>query len=113
MGLRGFERSSKTKRETHDHAEGGAKCGAPGSRSHAPASDRNESRPAPIPPADLATMADLLAQLDAIDVSGPVPPADPVTVADADLAAVIAAWPDLPPAIRAGVMALVRTTMDG
>lgn len=33
---------------------------------------------------------------------GPAAPADP------DLAAVVAAWPDLPPALRAGVLALVR-----
>lgn len=32
----------------------------------------------------------------------PTPPADP------DLAAVVAAWPQLPPAIRAGVLALVK-----
>lgn len=32
----------------------------------------------------------------------------PATPADPDLAAVVAAWPALPPAIRAGVMALVN-----
>lgn len=34
--------------------------------------------------------------------TGPVPPPDP------DLAAVVAAWPGLPPAIRAGIVAMVR-----
>jgi len=32
----------------------------------------------------------------------------PATPADPDLSAVVAAWPDLPPAIRAGVVALVK-----
>ncbi len=35
----------------------------------------------------------------------PTPPAKPT---DPELAAVVAAWPDLPPAIRAGVLALVK-----
>lgn len=34
--------------------------------------------------------------------AGPVPPPDP------DLAAVVAAWPGLPPAIRAGIVAMVK-----
>lgn len=33
---------------------------------------------------------------------------DAPTPADPDLSAVVAAWPDLPPAIRAGVLALVK-----
>lgn len=36
------------------------------------------------------------------------PATHPPTPADPDLAAVIAAWPDLPPAVRAGVVAMVR-----
>ncbi|MBL9001782.1 MAG: hypothetical protein JNK25_11670 [Phycisphaerae bacterium] len=38
--------------------------------------------------------------------TSPKPPAP--TPPDPELAAVVAAWPALPPAIRAGVMALVR-----
>ena len=30
-----------------------------------------------------------------------------------DLAAVISAWPDLPEAVRAGIVAMVRTVSDG
>jgi len=36
------------------------------------------------------------------------PPTPPATPTDPELAAVFAAWADLPPAIRAGVVALVR-----
>lgn len=36
------------------------------------------------------------------------PPTPPATPTDPELAAVVAAWPDLPPAIRAGVLALVK-----
>lgn len=32
------------------------------------------------------------------------------TLTDPELAAVVAAWPDLPPAIRAGVIALVQAS---
>jgi hypothetical protein len=35
------------------------------------------------------------------------------STADPDLDAVIAAWPNLPPAIRAGVLALIRATGGG
>jgi hypothetical protein len=35
----------------------------------------------------------------------PTPPPDP------DLAAIVAAWPELPPAIRAGVLALVKAAI--
>jgi hypothetical protein len=38
----------------------------------------------------------------------PTPPATPPKPTDPELAAVVAAWPDLPPAIRAGVVALVK-----
>ena len=34
------------------------------------------------------------------------------TAADADLAEVIAAWPTLPRAVRAGVLAMVRASAD-
>jgi hypothetical protein len=34
------------------------------------------------------------------------------TLADPDLAAVVTAWPDLPPAIRAGIVAMVRSTSE-
>jgi hypothetical protein len=40
--------------------------------------------------------------------SGPSTPATPAKPTDPELAAVVAAWPDLPPAIRAGVLALVK-----
>jgi len=33
------------------------------------------------------------------------------TVADPDLAAVVEAWPDLPEAIRAGIMAMVKAAL--
>jgi hypothetical protein len=32
----------------------------------------------------------------------------PATPTESDLAAVVAAWPDLPPAVRAGIVAMVR-----
>lgn len=35
------------------------------------------------------------------------PPTPPATPTDPDLAAIVAAWPSLPPAIRAGMLALV------
>ena len=38
----------------------------------------------------------------------PTPPATPPKPTDPELAAVVAAWPDLPPAIRAGIAAMVR-----
>lgn len=43
------------------------------------------------------------------NAGGPEPtlPTDPP--ADPDLAALVRAWPDLPPALRAGIVALVRT----
>jgi hypothetical protein len=31
-----------------------------------------------------------------------------VTLTDPDLAAVVAAWPELPPAVRAGILAMVK-----
>ncbi len=34
-------------------------------------------------------------------------------VADPDLAAVIAAWPDLPAALRAGIVAMIRSAGAG
>ena len=40
----------------------------------------------------------------------PTPPATPPKPTDPELLAVVAAWPDLPLAIRAGVMALVGAT---
>jgi hypothetical protein len=44
--------------------------------------------------------------------SGPTPtpttPATPPPPTDPDLSAVVAAWPTLPPAIRAGMLALVK-----
>ena len=40
---------------------------------------------------------------------GSIPPATPpAKPADPELAAVIAAWPDLPPALRAGIAAMVK-----
>ena len=38
---------------------------------------------------------------------------DPAMPADPELAAVVAAWPTLPPAIRAGVLALVAAAGGG
>jgi hypothetical protein len=38
----------------------------------------------------------------------PTPPATPPKPTDPELAAVVAAWPDLPPAIRAGIVAMVK-----
>ena len=37
----------------------------------------------------------------------PTPPTDP------ELAAIAAAWPDLPPAIRAGIVAMVKAARPG
>ena len=33
--------------------------------------------------------------------------------ADSDLAAVVKAWPDLPPAIRAGILAMIQAAQGG
>jgi len=38
------------------------------------------------------------------------PPAMPTKPADPELAAVVAAWPDLPPALREGIVAMVAAT---
>lgn len=35
-------------------------------------------------------------------------PTPPVKPTDPDLAAVVAVWPDLPPALRAGIVAMVK-----
>ena len=40
------------------------------------------------------------------------PPA-PTAISDPDLAIVVTAWPDLPEAIRAGIVTMVRTVNDG
>lgn len=40
-----------------------------------------------------------------------VSPAAPAKTADPDLSAIIAAWPTLPAAIRAGVLALVKAAV--
>jgi hypothetical protein len=32
-------------------------------------------------------------------------------IADDDLRAIVEAWPDIPPAMRAGILAMVRTTV--
>ena len=47
------------------------------------------------------------------DSAPQTPPANPAPPADPELAAVVAAWPDLPPAIRAGVVALVKAAGAG
>jgi len=44
--------------------------------------------------------------------SAPIPPAPPPLPADPDLAAIVAAWPTLPNAIKAGVLALVHAATD-
>jgi hypothetical protein len=36
------------------------------------------------------------------------PPSPPATPTDPELAAVVAAWSDLPPAVRAGIVAMVK-----
>jgi hypothetical protein len=38
------------------------------------------------------------------------PKPSPATPTDPDLAAVIAAWPNVPPAIRAGILAMVKSS---
>ena len=43
----------------------------------------------------------------------PTPPATPPKPTDPELAAVVAAWPDLPPAIRAGIVAMVGASGGG
>jgi len=43
----------------------------------------------------------------------PRPPATPPKPTDPELAAVAAAWPDLPPAIRAGIVAMVKAAGGG
>ena len=43
--------------------------------------------------------------------SGPAIP--PATTTDPDLAAVVAAWADLPPAVRAGIVAMVGAAVPG
>ena len=39
--------------------------------------------------------------------------AAPMIVSDPDLAAVVTTWPELPEAVRAGIVAMVRTVSDG
>jgi hypothetical protein len=39
--------------------------------------------------------------------------AAPMTVSNPDLAAVVTTWPKLPEAVRAGIVAMVRTVSDG
>ena len=43
----------------------------------------------------------------------PTPTATPPKPADPELAAVVAAWPDLPPALRAGIAAMVAAAGGG
>jgi hypothetical protein len=50
---------------------------------------------------------------DARPPADPPPPTMPLIPADPDLAAVVRAWPDLPPAIRAGMVAIVRAADAG
>ncbi|MFN7375249.1 MAG: hypothetical protein ACK5VC_06635 [bacterium] len=42
---------------------------------------------------------------------GPGPTTPPAKPADPELAVLVAAWPDLPPAIRAGIVAMVAAAM--
>jgi hypothetical protein len=43
-------------------------------------------------------------------LADPDPVIDPELVVDPDLAALVAAWPTLPPAVRAGIVAMVRVS---
>jgi len=43
----------------------------------------------------------------------PTPPATPPEPTDPELAAVAAAWPGLPPALRAGIAAMVKAATGG
>ena len=45
--------------------------------------------------------------------STPATPAHPAKPTDPELAAIVAAWPNLPPAIRAGIAAMVTASKLG
>lgn len=60
------------------------------------------------PPGNMGVASEGGAQCGALAPNS-APSLTPVS-ADPDLAAVIAAWSDLPPAIRAGIVAMVRAT---
>lgn len=49
-----------------------------------------------------------------IDPTGPtIAPVASASPTDAELALIASAWPTLPPAIRAGIVAMVRVGIDG
>lgn len=50
---------------------------------------------------------------DSAEVAEPIPPTTPTPPDDPELATVVAAWPSLPPAIRAGVVAIVKAAGGG
>jgi len=81
----GFERSQNPSGNDEVSAEGGAESGAVGRKTPPQGGTKGEA-PRPVP-----------------ETRGP----DPTTPPDADLARVAAAWPSLPTAIRAGILAMV------
>ncbi|MDX2133031.1 MAG: hypothetical protein SFY69_13360 [Planctomycetota bacterium] len=91
MGATGLELPPKPPRKPGVSTSTGADSGA-----------RNDDPALPTPP---GTCSDAPAS--------PHPDPEPDAPTDPDLHAVVAAWPDLPPAIRAGVLALVRAAVPG
>ncbi|MFM9957260.1 MAG: hypothetical protein ACKVZJ_04225 [Phycisphaerales bacterium] len=87
VGAEGFEPSPFTSGNPASAPEGGAHSGALG----------GDSAPQPAP----ATTP---------DPAQPGIPTAPLSPSDPELAAVVAAWPDLPPAIRAGIVAMVKAS---
>lgn len=85
----GFERSSNPAGKSHNSESGGSKSGNSGPRSG------DSEPPASQPPALAPTTA-------------PVAPQTPANPADPELAVLVEAWPTLPQAIRAGILAMVR-----
>lgn len=89
MGRAGLERAHDLPSVSQDSNSRGSNSGSIG-----PGSGDSEP-PASQPPA-LAP------------ITAPVAPQTPANPADPELAAIVAAWPTLPPAIRAGIVALVH-----
>lgn len=86
MGRAGLEHLSNPAAKPHVHDSGGSNSG----NIHATQPLTSTLTPTPTPTAPDA------------------PPPAPTTPADPDLAALIAAWPTLPPTIRAGIAAMVK-----
>jgi hypothetical protein len=79
-------------------------------RLHQPSETAHETAAAALPtPSPRARAYNAIREQEiAHESAAPAPPNAP---ADADLAAVVQAWPNLPAAFRAGIVAMVRATV--